>query len=986
MCAETKTMVPGDVVVIPQPCDTSSERDEYLPITVDGLSCTRHVHYQCAPPDAPPSGGSGSGTTTSGGSVTPAPNVSIPFVLAIDGRVRTLKQFFNVALAVANQADPSFLVNNLQATLSSDSIDNDGILRSTLPVVKDAPPLPDIHGGQSASTAWVVRGDKVGVHVVKVAITGRLQPGDIPISTVQFATVIVNEPPQLDLVLHHPASVHNGDAFALTAQVTNRSTTTTAQLAAVEIALTGTAELASGTNARQDLGDIPPGQVRFASWNLISRGDGRIQACTQQGGASPSFNLDIGGTPCPDLVPSDTTHENVPAGKVVILGTNVPVRNVSVEVTGSGSSGAVVTGIGVTDANGFYHLSHRVHGSNLTFHLRLLDLQQWEVRQPSTDTMLSLAPDAAEMPTLAIGATNRYDKLTQFVHTLKDTSSSAEELFAHMAASYLENELAIKALLDSAAQRGEWGTGLRQIKERYYRLYLAQKLLVDARVSADDMAYSTVEPLTEAISMLFELLIEQLKIKEKVGKAIEERALRVFPSADEADRYLSALNASYQLTKVLEGGLFDGIVNAAQVPVKLVDSASVGSFGDMSAEFIVEYYTKLGTSALKSDVTKKFLAKLYARFYGFLTKHNISVMHDLANGFTSPDSAESLVHAFEKVDATKIDIDLGVENAHTTTEELATFHELLRDVTKDLNNYYDLASALAISPAAPVAGTVAAVLKTLKTLTKTLDRIFVVAQVFPAPAQLLIAIPHKVRRGVYEAFDQSPPLLPASPPSDHPKGRAARAPSAFWRSRAFRAAGVFTEYQQALARMRVLVVADSFSGVRIERVRGMLPSEAKLLAEVGRSTAVLRGAAENAFGRHLSNADTLFASYSDSTLSLYFNLWPVAWSFYHYSILTELEGGISNPTYAQTKQSLLELIDNLSVKVGNLAPTLAASFATFDSLGLTRPTAYVDSVWATVNGRDTSRIGATPAAIQVHARAKNASDVSIANLRFRLQR
>ncbi|TLY30154.1 MAG: hypothetical protein E6K56_07215, partial [Ignavibacteria bacterium] len=251
MCTETKALVPGDVVVIPQPCDTSSERDEYLPVTVDGLSCTRHVHYQCAAPDAPPSGGPGSGTTASGGSVTPAPNVSIPFVVAIDGNVRTLKQFFNVALAVANQADPSFLVNNLQATLSSDTVNNDGILSAALPVVKDAAPLPDLHGGQSASTAWVIRGDKIGLHVVKVTITGRLQPGDIPISTVQFATVVVTEPPQLDLVLHHPSSVHNGDHFTITAQVTNKSTTSIAQLAAVELSVTGTAELAPGTSARR---------------------------------------------------------------------------------------------------------------------------------------------------------------------------------------------------------------------------------------------------------------------------------------------------------------------------------------------------------------------------------------------------------------------------------------------------------------------------------------------------------------------------------------------------------------------------------------------------------------------------------------------------------------------------------------------------------------------------------------------------------------
>lgn len=108
------------------------------------------------------------------------------FWLVAPGEAGFLKQFFQVSLAVSNLADGPFTLG-------------DGLARLELPAGLSLAPtdamqrlavsMPDIPGGETRATSWIVRGDTAGSYHVTAQYAGILAPFDAPVrATARTAT------------------------------------------------------------------------------------------------------------------------------------------------------------------------------------------------------------------------------------------------------------------------------------------------------------------------------------------------------------------------------------------------------------------------------------------------------------------------------------------------------------------------------------------------------------------------------------------------------------------------------------------------------------------------------------------------------------------------------------------------------------------------------------------------------------------------------
>ena len=104
--------------------------------------------------------------------------------LVVPARSSWLKEFFEVDLMVTNLADESFTLDHGSATLTLPA----GLsLAPTTPAQHQTQTVADIVGGTSATTAWIVRGDKEGEYDLAATYVGDLEPfGDAV--TIQAAT------------------------------------------------------------------------------------------------------------------------------------------------------------------------------------------------------------------------------------------------------------------------------------------------------------------------------------------------------------------------------------------------------------------------------------------------------------------------------------------------------------------------------------------------------------------------------------------------------------------------------------------------------------------------------------------------------------------------------------------------------------------------------------------------------------------------------
>ncbi|MEV8517186.1 PKD domain-containing protein [Dactylosporangium sp. NPDC051484] len=105
--------------------------------------------------------------------------------LVMPAKASWLKEFFSVQLAVTNLAGPDFSLDGGVATLTLPA----GLTLAPTTIQQHATvAVPDVSGGHSATTAWLVRGDKEGFYDLNATYAATLSPFGEPV-TVDARTI-----------------------------------------------------------------------------------------------------------------------------------------------------------------------------------------------------------------------------------------------------------------------------------------------------------------------------------------------------------------------------------------------------------------------------------------------------------------------------------------------------------------------------------------------------------------------------------------------------------------------------------------------------------------------------------------------------------------------------------------------------------------------------------------------------------------------------
>lgn len=268
------------------------------------------------------SGGGGGGGSSYQVVVIQTPTgQTIPGVIIIDGRVRTLKEFFQVVLAIQNTTT-GFDLTDMVASIALPSgltpvkvglgVDVDSINTGS---AVDTVAIGTIAPQQTAFNQFIIRGDGIGTHEIAINFQGFLSGGGLtdpfPISGSAKTSVQILGPPQLDIVVRHPGDpnssandVSAGEIYTLTVDVTNHSPVP-ALYTSLDLLIGQGAVLVDtdgnelpGSTTTRNLGNIPPGQTVSQSFLVKSRVAGKIIACQAVASENLTLSVDIGGGSC----------------------------------------------------------------------------------------------------------------------------------------------------------------------------------------------------------------------------------------------------------------------------------------------------------------------------------------------------------------------------------------------------------------------------------------------------------------------------------------------------------------------------------------------------------------------------------------------------------------------------------------------------------------------------------------------------------------
>ncbi len=247
--------------------------------------------------------------------IQPPQGPVIPGILIIDGTIKTLKEFFQVTLAVQNTSSVFTLTDvGSSLTLPAGSLTavsagigtNVGTL--TTNSANNSISLGAIAPGATGSGQFVIRGDAIGTYSLAVAFNGTITGGGlvagIPFNGQAGTSVQVFGPPDLTVVVHHPRpsgagyDVIAGQTFTLTVDITNNSTRP-ALYPSLDLVVGGNETLIDPTTllpVSQELTSLPninPGQTVSASFLAQSSIQGYIIACQGLSSSNISLSVDI---------------------------------------------------------------------------------------------------------------------------------------------------------------------------------------------------------------------------------------------------------------------------------------------------------------------------------------------------------------------------------------------------------------------------------------------------------------------------------------------------------------------------------------------------------------------------------------------------------------------------------------------------------------------------------------------------------------------
>ena len=223
---------------------------------------------------------------------------SIPGVILIEGRIKTLKEFFKVDLLLMNVSS-LFTLTELTARLEipEDALTADRAGRRLDPAAATSVRVSDTTG------QFIVRGDTKGIHTVTAhfggKITGSFLPEPVPFSGSASTDLEVKGPPKLDVKVTHPDHVVAGEPYDLVDHHHEhrryRSTRSTPRWPSTSAAAPNlidemTGEEIDGPIVRT-LGDILRGETIVQTYKVMPRLSGMITSCV--GAADANINLSV---------------------------------------------------------------------------------------------------------------------------------------------------------------------------------------------------------------------------------------------------------------------------------------------------------------------------------------------------------------------------------------------------------------------------------------------------------------------------------------------------------------------------------------------------------------------------------------------------------------------------------------------------------------------------------------------------------------------
>ena len=240
--------------------------------------------------------------------------LGIPGVIIIEGRIKSLKEFFSVRLLLLNTSG-IFTLSNVSANIRFP----DGGLSSVLPADGIAsfgdilPGTGDTPG--QVEKEFIIRGDEIGVKGVDVSFGGTVTgPGitkPIPFNGSASTDVEVKGPPTFTVRLNHPDSVVAFTPYELRVDITNTGDIP-AMYASLELDVGADARILKCTiNPQGDpecwpieasdirnLGHILPKQTVSEVFTIEPLASGRISSCMGMSDQNITLQVSVGNIGC----------------------------------------------------------------------------------------------------------------------------------------------------------------------------------------------------------------------------------------------------------------------------------------------------------------------------------------------------------------------------------------------------------------------------------------------------------------------------------------------------------------------------------------------------------------------------------------------------------------------------------------------------------------------------------------------------------------
>lgn len=260
---------------------------------------------------------------------------SIPGVLVIEGRIKTLKEFFSAKFLLMNTSG-IFTLSDVTAKLEfpdeglSSTLPADGVaaLGDILPGVGDIP-------GQ-ALKEFIFRGDEKGIRKIRVSFGGKVtgagipEGEEVPFNGAAETSVEVKGPPSFAVKLSHPDYVNTGVPYEFGVEITNTGDTPALYTSLdLDVGFDGSiidCKIENGDPVCVDteepvtrnFGNIYPGQTVKETFLINPKVTGPITSCMGISDQNIDLSVTVGNIGCitgkvspPSGVPSGVPTVNV---------------------------------------------------------------------------------------------------------------------------------------------------------------------------------------------------------------------------------------------------------------------------------------------------------------------------------------------------------------------------------------------------------------------------------------------------------------------------------------------------------------------------------------------------------------------------------------------------------------------------------------------------------------------------------------------------